>query len=105
MRRLTFCTLLWALSFPLMKALVLAQQSLLPGADSWFLTALSVLYRFGLAGLLLLLFTARQLRTLTRREIELGLVLAGFGGLGILFQMDGLSAFSWSSAAWRCWRA
>lgn len=99
MRRLTLCTLLWALSFPLMKALVLAQQPLLPGADSWFLTSLSVLYRFGLAGLLLFLFTVRRMRTATRREVEQGLVLAGFGGLGILFQMDGLSYTSASTSA------
>jgi drug/metabolite transporter (DMT)-like permease len=99
MRRLTFCTLLWALSFPLMKALVLAQQPLLSGAGSWFLTSLSVLYRFGLAGLLLLLCTARRMNTITRREAEQGLVLAGFGGLGILFQMDGLSYTAASTSA------
>ena len=83
MRRLSLCTLLWALSFPVMKGLVLAQQPLLPGAGSWFLTSLSVFCRFGIAGVLLLFFTARRMETLTWREVEQGLVLAGFGGLGI----------------------
>lgn len=99
LRWLTACTLLWALSFPGMKALVLAQQALLPGVDSWFLTSLSVLYRFGFAALLMLIFTGRNLAGLTRREIEQGLVLAGFGGLGILLQMDGLSYTPASTSA------
>jgi drug/metabolite transporter (DMT)-like permease len=99
MRRLTCATIFWALSFPVMKALVLAQQQLLPGAGSWFLTSLSILCRFGCAGLLMLLFTANRIGTLSRRELEQGLVLAGFGGLGILFQMDGLSCTLASTSA------
>ena len=90
MRLLVFCTTLWALSFPTMKALALTQQGLLPQTGSWFFTALSVTYRFGGAGLLLLLFSFRQLRTLRWLEVEQGLWLTAFGGLGILFQMDGL---------------
>jgi drug/metabolite transporter (DMT)-like permease len=96
---LVFCTLLWALSFPAMKALVQTQQQLLPQTGSWFFTALSVTYRFGLAGLLLLPFVFRQLRTLRRREAEQALFIAGVGGLGILFQMDGLAYTSASTSA------
>ena len=99
LRALTLATLFWAVSFPVMKALMLAQHRLLPGAGSWFLTALSVAVRFGSAGLLLLPFTFRRLGGLTRREVEQGLVLAGFGGLGILFQMDGLSYTEASTSA------
>jgi drug/metabolite transporter (DMT)-like permease len=99
MRWLTSATIFWALSFPTMKALVLAQQQLLPGAGTWFLTSLSILCRFGCAGLLMLLFTAPRIGTLTRREAEQGLVLAGFGGLGILFQMDGLAYTPASTSA------
>ena len=99
MNRLTLATILWAVSFPTMKALVLAQHQLLPGDGSWFLTSLGVGYRFGFAGILLLIFSAREVRTITRREVEQGLVLAGFGGLGILFQMDGLSYTSASTSA------
>ena len=96
---LVFCTLLWALSFPAMKALELTQQALVPSAGSWFFTSLSVTYRFGIAGVILLLFTFRQVLTIRRLEMEQGLVLSVFGGLGILFQMDGLAYTSASTSA------
>ena len=90
-RALVFCTAMWALSFPAMKALALEQHKLLPDAGSWFFTSLGVLYRFGAAGLLLLLFNVSALKTISRREMEQGLALAFFGAGGILFQMDGLA--------------
>lgn len=93
------CTLMWGLSFPVMKSLVLTQHELLPAAGSWFFTALSVVYRFGLAGLILLPFAFNQLRTLRRLEVEQALLISVFGGLGILFQMDGLSFTSASTSA------
>ena len=96
---LLLCTVLWAVSFPVMKALALAQQQLLPQDGSWFFTALSVVYRFAFAGLLLLPFIARRLRTLRWREVEQGLVVGAFGGIGILFQMDGLTYTSASTSA------
>jgi drug/metabolite transporter (DMT)-like permease len=98
-RMLVFCTLLWALSFPAMKALAQTQQQLLPQSGSWFFTALSVTYRFGLAALILLPWVIGQLRTICRREAEQALCLGTFGGLGILFQMDGLSYTSASASA------
>lgn len=96
---LLLCTALWALSFPAMKALLLAQQELLPQRDTWFFTSLSVVYRFALAGLLLIPFVAGQLRSLRWREVEQGLVVGGFGSIGILFQMDGLGYTSASTSA------
>jgi len=99
MQMLVFCTLLWSLSFPAMKALALTQQNLLPQSGSWFFTSLSVLYRFGLAGILLLPFGWRQLRTLRKLEVEQGMFIALFGGVGILFQMDGLAYTSASTSA------
>jgi drug/metabolite transporter (DMT)-like permease len=89
----------WALSFPTMKALVLTQQKLLPQDGSWFFASLSVTYRFGIAGVILLLFTFRQMLSVRRLEMEQGLVIAVFGGLGILFQMDGLAYTSASTSA------
>ncbi len=88
---LLLATPCWALSFPVMKALALEQQKLLPDAGTWFFTALGVVIRFGTAGLVLLpiLFFIRQ--TISRREAEQGIILALFGGAGILFQMDGLA--------------
>jgi len=96
---LVLCTVLWAVSFPAMKALTQAQQSLLPDAGSWFFASLSVVYRFAFAGLLLLPLVARQLATLRWLEVEQALVVGGFGGIGILFQMDGLAYTSASTSA------
>jgi len=74
-----------------MKALALAQQNLLPQTGSWFFTSLDVMYRFGFAGIILAAIFFRQLKSLTRREVEQGIVLAIFGVGGILLQMDGLA--------------
>ena len=90
-RTLVFCTFLWALSFPVMKALSLEQHKLLPDAGSWFCTSLGVMYRFGAAGLVLLVFNAARLKSISGREMEQGIALAVFGVAGILFQMDGLA--------------
>ena len=99
LQMLIVATACWALSFPVMKALALTQQKLLPDASSWFLTALGVVVRFGAAGLILLPFVWRDLRKISRREIEHGLVLAIFGTSGMLFQMDGLAYTSASTSA------
>jgi drug/metabolite transporter (DMT)-like permease len=90
-RTLVFCTGLWALSFPVMKALALEQHKLLPDAGSWFCTSLGVMYRFGAAGVVLFLFNVSKLKTISARETEQGIALAVFGVAGILFQMDGLA--------------
>jgi drug/metabolite transporter (DMT)-like permease len=98
-RTLLFCTTLWGLSFPTMKALGQAQQNLLPGVDSWFLTSLGVMYRFGIAGLILCAIFFNELKTISRRELEQGIVIAFFGVGGILFQMDGIGYTAASTCA------
>jgi drug/metabolite transporter (DMT)-like permease len=90
-RTLVLCTMLWGLSFPTMKALAQTQQNLLPDAGSWFFTSLGVMYRFGFAGMVMAVIYLRPLKGTTRREVEQGIVLAIFGGGGILFQNDGLA--------------
>jgi drug/metabolite transporter (DMT)-like permease len=90
-RILVFCTVLWGLSFPTMKALAQTQQNLLPHTGSWFFTSLGVMYRFGFAGIIMAVIYLRQLKGTTRHEMEQGIVLAVFGGGGILFQNDGLA--------------
>jgi drug/metabolite transporter (DMT)-like permease len=92
-------TAMWALSFPLMKSLALEQQKLLPDAGSWFFTSLGVMYRFGIAGVILAVFAFRDLKRISRLEFEQGLGLAVFGAAGILFQMDGLSYTAASTSA------
>lgn len=96
---LILATPCWALSFPLMKALALEQQKLLPGAGSWFFTALGVTIRFGAAGLLMLPLLLRAGKRISRREIEQGIALAVFGVGGIWFQMDGLTYTAASTSA------
>lgn len=82
-----------------MKALALAQQPHWPGTSSWFFAALSLCYRFGLAGLLLAVLSVKSLRNINCREVEQGMVLTLFGTLGIGFQMDGLAYTSASTSA------
>jgi drug/metabolite transporter (DMT)-like permease len=96
---LLVATFFWAASFPMVKALALEQQKLVPDAGTWFFALISALYRFGIAGLLLALFLNRSLLKLTRLELEQGVWLAIFGAGGILFQMDGLSYTAASTSA------
>lgn len=88
---LLVATLFWGLSFPVVKALSMEQLQLVPEVSTWFYALIIALYRFALAGLLLAVWLHRQLRKLTRLEVEQGCWLAIFGGGGIIFQMDGLS--------------
>ncbi len=96
---LLLATALWGLSFPVMKSLGIEQQKLLPDASTWFFTSLGVMYRFGIAGVILALFAFRDLKRISRLELEQGLGLAVFGASGILFQMDGLSYTAASTSA------
>jgi len=92
-------TALWGISFLIIKAIFLKQDQLVPGAPSVFLASLVVVARFGIGAIVVLAFCARTLRTITRAEIWEGVGLAFFGGLGILFQMDGLAHTSASTSA------
>ena len=98
-------TCLWGLSFPLAKTLTIAQHARLPGADSWFLAAVSLVVRFGLAGTLLALGSLRTWRTVTHREWSQGLGLGAFASGGLLLQLDGLNytAASTSSFLTSCY--
>src|ERR1041385_4627583 len=107
---LFLATTCWGLSFPLMKGLVLSQQQLAPDATVWFVTAQSLVVRFGIAAILMALF-CRWRPTLRRRripppasaepvpsigegygcvDIKLGAGLGFFAGVGTLFQMAAL---------------
>src|SRR5687768_12455729 len=98
-RLLATATLFWGLSFPIMKAINALQQQLLPQASSWFTTSLMVFMRFGVSAVIIGLVAARTLPRLTRLEIWQGLGLGFFGGIGIIFQMDGLNYTSASTSA------
>ena len=96
---LLFATGLWGLSFPLTKVLLLAQLRLVPGADTWFLAALALVFRFGVAAALLAAFTGRGLRGLTRLETVQGVGLGIFAAGGMIFQLDGLHYTAASTSA------
>ena len=89
----------WGLSFPTTKALAMTQQSLLPAANSWFIASLCVVYRFAAAALILSVLSARGLRQTTRLEVEQGLGLGLFTGVGILLQVDGMAYTAASMSA------
>ncbi len=89
----------WALSFPVVKALLLVQQPLVPEANSWFLSSLTVAYRFGLAALMMFALCARTLRHLTWLEFWEGFVLGIVSAAGLIFQMDGLAYTTASTSA------
>ena len=96
---LLFATGLWGLSFPLTKVLLLAQLRLVPGADTWFLAALGLVFRFGVAAVLLAAVVGRNLRGLTRLEVVQGVGLGIFATGGMIFQLDGLHYTAASTSA------
>ena len=89
---------LWGLSFPVVKAMHLEQSSRLPGVTSEFLASWIQVARFGLGALMLLPFALRRSRP-TRLEWRQGMWLAWWGGLGMVFQADGLAHTDASTSA------
>ena len=98
LQMLVLCTAFWAFSFPALKTLLLTQQAILPGAGSWFLSSLCVTARFLLGGALLLLIFFPEVKTVSRRELEQGLWLAGL--LSALGVSTGLAAGLASPLPW-----
>ncbi len=96
---LLLATVFWSVSFPVVKTMALVQAETMPGVSSWFTSAVWVLYRFGTAAAIMLLWTAPRLRGLTRAEVEQGVGLGLFSGGGMLLQLDGLAYTSASTSA------
>lgn len=96
---LVLATFLWGLSFPVIKALVLVQERLLPGAGTWFSTVYLLAPRFALALLVLLAWQARDFWTVTRGELKQGVIIGLFSTAGMLFQNDGLQFTAASTSA------
>jgi drug/metabolite transporter (DMT)-like permease len=84
-------TAVWGISFTFIKATALAQEKLIPGMSSVYFAAMLSVVRFGVSAIILALVYFRSLHRTTRLEWEQGLGLGLFGGLGIVFQMDGLA--------------
>jgi drug/metabolite transporter (DMT)-like permease len=96
---LFFATSFWGASFVAMKALSDCQRQIVPDASTWFLSAMSLLLRFGIGAVVVAAWSHRSVQSTTRLELRQGLVLGLFGGLGILFQMDGVLHTTASTSA------
>src|SRR5688572_3122512 len=98
---LVLATCGWAVSFPIFKALGASQAQILGESkpSSWFFSSYSLVLRFGISGLILLAFQFRNIFALTKQELVLGAGLGVFGGVGTLFQMDGLAYTDASTSA------
>ena len=92
-------TIGWGLSFPLSKAAELVQAQAAPLAGSVFLSALQVFLRFGLAAVLMLVYSVRTVRGMRPEEVQQGIALGLFSGVGTLLQMDGLCHTQASTSA------
>jgi drug/metabolite transporter (DMT)-like permease len=96
---LFLATTCWGLSFPLMKGLVLAQQQLAPEASVWFITAQTLVIRFGLAAIVMAVLCYRRMTAFTWPDVKLGVGLGFFAGVGTLFQMAALGQTLSSTSA------
>jgi drug/metabolite transporter (DMT)-like permease len=83
-------TVLWGLSFPLLRGLELAQRAQAPGVPYPAFAAADMAVRFLGAALVLLPFYAGELRSISRREWSQAGGLAFFGGAGLYLQTLGL---------------
>lgn len=96
---LLLANLYWGLSFPLIKAIILAHQQVVPASSTWFITAYTIAPRFLLASAVLIMVLWRIRRSITRLEIRQGLLLGLTAGGGMLLQNDGLQFTSASVSA------
>lgn len=96
---LLLANIFWGLSFPLIKAAMLAHRQVLPSDETWFVTAYALAPRFLLGALILLALVWRQARSLARLELGQGVLLGLASGAGMVFQNDGLQYTSASVSA------
>ena len=89
-------TLLWALSFPLVRGLQIAEKAQVPDMADSTLAGGSLFIRFGLGAAVLLLFYGRGLLNVTRAEWSQSLGLGALGGAGLYLQTLGLA---WTDAS------
>ncbi|WP_341402728.1 DMT family transporter [Luteolibacter soli] len=94
---LILACVLWAVSFPVIKALNLEQTARLPGASETFLAIWLQMARFALAAAIMIPLIAHQLPT--RKELIQGTRLGLWGGLGMALQAWGLNYTEASTSA------
>jgi drug/metabolite transporter (DMT)-like permease len=96
---LTAGTAAWGLSFPVQKMLTMLQQAAVPAAGTLFLTSWIICLRSLMAAGVLLLWKPKLLSGMTREEVRQGLLLGLIGGMGLMFQADGLAHTNASTSA------
>lgn len=96
---LILATAAWGYSFPAGKALLAALERDLPGREGLTFSALLIGARFALAALLMWMVQPRAFAQMRAEEWRQGLGLGLFGGLGMLFQCDGLNHTTASAVA------
>lgn len=89
-------TLLWGLSFPLVKALGVLHQHIDPGVDLNFVTLFTLAPRFLIAAALL---ATVGLGRITAEEWKHGMIIGLFSGGGTFLQSDGLLYTTASASA------
>lgn len=96
---LVLTNFLWGLSFPLIKAILLLHEKLLPAAGTWFATLYTVAPRFLLATVILAAWRPRDFWRMTRAEFRQGVTIGLFAVAGMLLQNDGLQFTAASTSA------
>ncbi|MEY4939584.1 MAG: hypothetical protein RIQ93_1319 [Verrucomicrobiota bacterium] len=96
---LVVATVLWGMSFPLIKAMGLLQAQLQLEGGSWFSALYLVAPRFVLALAVLTAFWGREVWRVTRQELKQGGIMGLFASAGMLLQSDGLQFTSASTSA------
>jgi len=82
-------TVLWGLSFPLLRGLELVQRASAPAVSDAALACADMAIRFGLAALFLLAIYGRQLSRVNGREWSQAIGLAFFAAGGLYLQTLG----------------
>lgn len=96
---LLLANLFWGLSFPIVKALLLLHEALVPQAGPWFSTIYTLAPRFLLAALVLMALRPRSFWRVTRGELKQGIVIGLFMSGGALLQNDALQFTAASTSA------
>ena len=96
---LVIANLFWAVSFPIVKTLLLMHAAMLPAAGPWFAAIYTMAPRFLLAVLVLVAWRPRDFLRVTRRELHQGVVLGLFTAGGMFLQNDALQFTAASTSA------
>lgn len=96
---LSFCCAGWAFSFPGMKALTTLGQQNVPASSSFFLAALCIGVRFLVSAIALTPIVRSGGSWPSRLEVQQGMGIGFFAGLGLVLQMDGANYTQASTAA------